>query len=275
VVLASSLLLVALVEPARAQNVKEVCATAYDESQALRDQGKLLLARAQFTVCETACPAALAGDCTRWRADVDVRLPTIAPAARDEAGNAIADARLRIDGKPPVGLAAARQLQLDAGRHTFRFERPDGSGVDVEMVLEERAKDVVVLGVFRGVVARPEGGGAPPAPRAEPERGPPAALYALGGVAVAAVGVAGVLTIKGHLDRGDLYDCRPKCAREDVDAVATTWAVAGIAAGVGAVAAGAFVWWWVSSEEPRAGSRRQPAGGASLADRGRPLEWRF
>jgi len=247
--------------PLRAQNVKELCATAYDQSQELRDEQKLLLARTQLLVCENACPAVLARDCTKWRADVDARLPTALPSARDAQGRTVDDAQVRIDGKPAVEL---KEIQLDVGRHTFRFERPDGSSVEVDAVLDERARAVPVLGVFPG--AATAGGDAT---AKTVSGGPPLVTYVLGGVGLAALGVAGVLAIKGHVDRGALYDCRPSCPQGDVDAVATTWTVAGVIAGVGAVEVGVAILLWVTSD----GAQGKASGHARR--RAPPLGWTF
>lgn len=254
---AAAFALLAGAATARGQNVKELCATAYDQSQELRDARELVLARAQLLVCESACPAVLARDCTRWKADVDARLPTVVPSARDAAGHPVSDARLRIDAKAAVDLEPGKVIQVDVGRHTFRFERPDGSSTEVEAVLLERAKAVGIVGVFGDT------GGPAPKP-ASASGGPPPLAYALGGVGLAALGVGGVLAIKGHVDRGALYDCRPNCPQGDVDAVATTWVVAGVTAGVGAAALAVAVWLWVDSDE--AGAKKAsvlaPRGGS-------------
>jgi hypothetical protein len=165
--LAFALLLIA--STARAQDAqKEACANAYDTSQVLRDEGKLLLAREQLAVCERACPPKLAVDCTKWRTEVEARLASI----------------------------------------------PPGAPVDVKPVVTGTAPTTAFTSLQVGGIS----------------------LLSAGGLGLA---VAAALTIRGHVQRGALFDCKPNCPQSDVDAVATLWTGAGATAAISAAAFGA------------------------------------
>lgn len=219
---------------------KEVCADAYDNSQVLRDDGELMLARAQLVLCQRVCPRNLGDDCQRWQSEVDARLASVVLEARD-AG----EVRVRIDDRPAEPLPPGEVL-LEPGKHRFVFERvADGRTVEQVAVLGAGDKRHRIVASF----ANDE-------PKEEPGLGGGAVtsivLLSVGGAALV---VAGALAIKGHVDRGALFDCRPYCAVEDVEAVRTTWTAAGIVAGIGgAMVAASLVVWLVTGDESEAAS---------------------
>jgi hypothetical protein len=236
---------------------KQACADAYDNSQLLRDQRQLTLARAQLVVCQRACPKRLAADCDAWLGDVERRMPAVVLAAVDPAGRAV-EARVSVDGQPPTPLPI-EPLLLEPGKHAFRFERlADGAVVERSEVLGQGEKGRRVAATFAAV----DETGTP---------GSEATAIALAVVGGAALVVAGVLTIKGHVDRGALYDCRPRCAQDDVDAIATSWTAAGVLAGVGGAALGAAALVWLLGDD--GGQPTSGAGGVALGRAG--LELRF
>ncbi|HZO11928.1 MAG TPA: hypothetical protein VFB62_01675 [Polyangiaceae bacterium] len=218
---------------------KEVCADAYDNSQVLRDDGELMLARAQLVLCQRVCPRKLADDCQSWQKDVDARLASVVLEARD-AG----EVRVRIDDRPAEPLPPGEVL-LEPGKHRFVFERvADGRSIEQVVVLGAGDKRHRIAASFDE--AKPEepglGGGAVTS----------IVLLSVGGAALV---VAGALAIKGHVDRSALFDCRPYCAVEDVEAVRKTWTAAGIVAGIGgAMVAASLVVWLVTGDESEAAS---------------------
>lgn len=213
---------------------KQACADAYDNSQLLRDRGQLGLARAQLLVCQSACPERLAADCTQWLASIEAQLPTIVVRAVDAAGAAV-PARLRIDGQAEQALPAT-PVVLEPGRHRIALERvADGAVVEQVVELSDSDRERLVVATFS----------APETTSAEP---PPAGAVTLLTIGGGAVLVAAVLAIKGHADRSELHDCRPHCAQEDVDAIATTWTASGVVAGAGGAVLGAGLLWWLLAE---------------------------
>jgi hypothetical protein len=218
---------------------KEVCADAYDNSQVLRDDKQLMLARAQLAVCQRACPQKLAADCQRWQTEIEARLASVELEARDQLNRPV-KTRVRIDDRPAEPLPAGEVL-LEPGEHRFVFEREHGRAIEESVTLKEGEKR-------RRVVASFSDG----APLKIAEDGmAPNEVTAIVLTSVGNVGliVAGALAIKGHVDRGDLFDCRPNCPQEDVDQVRTTWMASGIVAGIGGAMLGtALVVWLVGGE---------------------------
>jgi hypothetical protein len=210
---------------------KKACADAYDNSQVLRDEGRLWLARAQLLVCQRACRSELAADCEKWRGEVEARLPSVVLAPHDPNGTTV-DARVSIDGKEAEPVPSGEVL-LEPGDHTFRFENDDGEVVEATLTLAEGDKAREVEAKFSTIV--PKGGVDPIAVTA-------IGLGAAGAIAViAALG----LTIKGHVDRNALFDCKPNCAEEDVDAVRGKWTAAGVVGALGLAAGGAGLVVWL------------------------------
>lgn len=232
---------------------KAVCADAYHQSQVLRDEGKLVLARAQIAVCKAACPAHVSGDCEEWLGEVETKLASVVIVARDAAGNPVAAPRVVVDGR----TADARgPIEVDPGAHVVRVEHA-GTTVEkrVEVAVGQKGARVEVL--FPGGVRV----AAPPAPAPAPPwstGGPPKATWVLGIGGLAMLGAAGVLGVHGHTRRSDLDACSPRCAPEDLDSIRTEWWVAVGLAGAGTVAVGAAAIVWASTSPAGHGGRASP-----------------
>jgi hypothetical protein len=236
------------------------CTAAYEQGQELRRQDKLAASRAQLLICEQTCPKALVADCTRWRSEVEGLMPTVRLRARDAQGQPTA-ARVLLDGTLLVEHLSDTPVPVDSGDHVFRFESPSGVTAEVQVSLHggERSREIeAVLG--------------PATPAATPraERPIPMPSYVLGAVGLVGLGLAGALTLKGHIDAGHLNaTCAPGCAPSDVNAIATLYDVAWVSGGVGAAAlAVALVLWkpWGSAPPPAAGDLffAPTIGGATL-----------
>jgi len=256
--------LVLLLAPgaARAQHSpKEQCASAFDHAQDLRDEGKLLEARAALVVCERTCPPTLTPDCALWRREVDALIPSVFVSANGARGERISDVRLRIDGRnvtEPLDAA----IELDPGPHTFVFQRPDRSHVDVAVSLQKSEKGRRVVATFLSDAASAS---AVRAPLRSGLRPPPPAAYVIGGLGLLALAASAVLTIKGHVDRQALFHCEPNCSVDDADAIRVTWDVAGALAAVGAVGLGVAGFVWATSPAPSSPSPN--AGGVVVGGR--------
>ncbi len=109
---------------------KTTCADAYSTSQSLRDEHKLLAARAQLRVCaRQACARYARGqmvtDCTTWLAQVDQAIPSIVFAVKDGSGNDLSAVRVTMDGQPLTDKLDGTAIQIDPGEHHFSFESAD------------------------------------------------------------------------------------------------------------------------------------------------------
>ncbi|MDB4938190.1 MAG: hypothetical protein JWP87_5162 [Labilithrix sp.] len=222
------------------------CIDAATRGQKLRDEGKLLEARAALVACtRDPCPAPVRADCADWLARIDDVTPRIVLGARAD-GKDLVDVRVFANDDPIAEELLGREQRLDPGPYRFRFERRDGGGIaTVDAVL--RAGDPVrsIVATFPGA-AKPGAGNAPSAggePRDVPVAGPSTktiGLVALGAGAVLATASFAIFALRARSEYDDLRgSCSPSCAASDTSALRTNLVVAdvsGIAALVFGVA---------------------------------------
>lgn len=237
----------------------QACATAYEQAQVQRRKGQLNAARKSLIHCvRDVCPAFLRQDCSQWLNEVERAVPSIVVEARDSAGQDRPDATITIDGVT-VQLTDGKSVTLDPGPHSLHVEAPGLTPAALQIVVREgdqRRRIGVTL-------VRPT------------TRPVPALSWVLAGAGVVAIGVGAGFGIRGLSDRAALDDrqCKPSCPSSEVDSIRTSYWVADVSLGVGAIALGAALWLYVArphkSEAPRterAGlSLRPSAGGGSVA----------
>jgi len=120
---------------------KQVCADAYETSQSLRDDGKLLKSREQLRLCARAeCPDAVAKTCAEWLTEVEQRIPSIVLSAKNGSGVDQIDVRVTMDGADLTSKLEGRAVEVDPGVHTFVFEGTDGR-FEQQFVVRQGAKD--------------------------------------------------------------------------------------------------------------------------------------
>jgi hypothetical protein len=241
----TGLVLLLLGASAAEARAADVCLSAPVEGQKLQRAGSLLQARERFAQCaQKACPPQIVQDCTRWVQEVEHALPSVVVAARDPQGNDIVDARVSIDGQPPV-VVTARAIDLDPGPHHFVFSHAPGPDVAIEALLRDGEKDREIRATLGGeaVPAHPpasdsihEGEAVRPVP--------PAALIA-GAVAVAGLGVFAVLGTMGVVRRGNDH-CDTGCSAGDKSSVDADFLGADVGLGVGLVATGVAAWLYLA-----------------------------
>jgi hypothetical protein len=223
-----------------APSAGDTCVMAYEQAQQNQRARRLLQARADLQLCQRVCPSMLTLDCDRWLGEVTGAIPTVILYAMDPQGRSLSAVRVLLDGAPLVESLDGAQVEVDPGEHTFTFEDRRGSRTETRVAVNasERAQTISVR--LDDIAPGPLGN-------------PPTASWVLGGVALGALAIGGVLAIKGHVDRGDLESsCAPSCSEDDVDTVRTEWAVAGVAAGVGAAAGIAALVVWAADGAPSA-----------------------
>lgn len=232
---------------------KARCQSSYVTSQALRRDGKLSEAKTQLLICKETCSASFAGDCARWLDEVDALFPRVRLVVVSSEGRPVSDARLFVDGSH-LELDES-SLPLEPGTHVLRVEargyQPSETTVSLRVGERERPVEVVLepnapppreradneeddLEKVRMAAARDQGGSRVPS-------------FVVGGVGIASLVAAGALAIKGHVDRSGFSECSPRCDPKEVDAVRSTWVVAGVLGAVGAVTIGLAVVLWPSS----------------------------
>ncbi len=229
---------------------EDACVSAYDASQRLRRDGKLLSARTELLRCASeACPAAVSKDCTRWLAEVEQSLPTIVLAARDEQGRDITEARVTLGERVLAERLDGRAVALDPGPHTLSFELAGGRKFEQQVVVRQGQKNRLVelrleprapapAANERATVPSPK---PTPAPTSADDQREPAAIptlaWVLGAVGVAALGGFVYFALDAPADVDDMdRRCAPNCPQDEVDAAERKALFADIALGVGVAA---------------------------------------
>jgi len=272
------LVVAAIATPALAEEPsKEQCVDAYVKGQEARRAGKLLDARASFVVCGRAsCPMPFAGDCRRWRDEVEAAIPTIVFDVVDRLGRRPTDVRVSADGAPFAGKIDGRALPIDPGAHVFVFELSGVPPQRVEATILEGIKSQkVTLALAPAVDHRDT------LPIMETTRPIPAGAWLAGGAAI--VGVAsfaffGLLANSQESDLRALCASAMGCTDADVqsgrDAIHTKQIAADISLGVGVVSLGIAEWLFATRPTVTAAPARvgvRPASGGWTAE----AVWRF
>jgi hypothetical protein len=185
-------------------------------------------------------------DCDQWLVEVDASLPTVVISARDRDGRDIGDVRVLVDGAPFLEKLDGKAVSIDAGEHKIHFERAGESPLDQQIIVREGEKNRQVAVRFGPAMDKSPPAKPPPVepvPPSQPEvkRGPPVLALTLIGVGVVALGVSGYFEYQQIINYNALRDgCaqRHNCLSSDIDTVASERLYAGIALGVGVVAAG-------------------------------------
>jgi hypothetical protein len=128
---------------------KAECFDSASRGQTLRDQHKLVDARAAFAVCaRPVCPKQVSKDCTAWLDQVDQALPTVVVTVSDPAGRDLLDITVLLDGHPLATRVTGQSVPIDPGVHVFHFEAADGSRLDRSVLVREGVKNQAVAVVI-------------------------------------------------------------------------------------------------------------------------------
>lgn len=210
---------------------REQCASAADQAQQLRDEGKYRRAREQLLVCaRDVCPGPIKSDCGKWLNEVDRDAPTVVFGARDSKGD-LAEVKVTMDGVAVQDRLDGKPVLVDSGEHTFKFESKDGAIKEEKVILRAAEKARPIIVTF-GTKEPPP----PPPPSGGGEGGSLVLPLALAGVAVVGIGAFAIFGITGKGDVDDLQKCKPNCKEADVDSARTKLIIADISLGVGVVA---------------------------------------
>jgi hypothetical protein len=249
--------LVLLVPASAAAEPKDACIVAYEQTQTLRKDGKLVSARAEAAVCaREACPSLLTKDCTRWLHELEASTPSVVLEARNEAGAALGDVQVTVDGVVLATQLDGKPIAIDPGKHVFRFESGGATSSETVLVREGEKNRRI-----RATLATRAEQDAPP-----PEgRHVPAGVWIFGGASIVALGVSAGFAIDGLAKKGSLDECRPRCAPSDVDAMSASFTVADVALGAGVMAAVTAAYLFFT--RPKGPDQPRPLAGAMRAGR--------
>lgn len=227
---------------AAAAPTKKECAAAYEQTQALRADGKLTSAHEQAVVCAAdACPAVVRGDCARWLQEIEASQPTAVFQVIDPQGQETAAVRLHVDGQLVRERLDGKAVPIDPGERVLRFEIEGAEPVEQRTVIREgeKLRTITVKFPAAGGAAGPGPDVAPPAEEADEGEskggGAPALAWVLGGVGVVGIGVGATFGVLGLGQKSDLEEqCAPRCTDDEVASVRTKLILADVGVGVGA-----------------------------------------
>lgn len=272
----------ALAMPASAQQSapsKKECAAAYEETQALRKEGRLGDAQRRALVCtQVACPDVVKQDCTRWLGEIETNQPTVVFEAFDAGGAETAAVEVSVDGVLLKDRLDGKSVSVDPGERLFRYRLTDRSGTAMEtkVVVREGEKNRKLTVRFAAPSASADGGdggGAADGDAADAgSGGVPTLAWVLGGVGVVGIGAFatfGILALGEKSDREAPVaegGCAPNCSDEDVSSVRTKLVLADVSLGVGVAALGVATYLFLASRSeaaPPSQSALRVQGGAT------------
>jgi hypothetical protein len=234
---------------ARADDAK--CVAAFEETQSLRNTGRLRAARERAIICASdACPKVTTKDCMRWLTEIEQATPSIVFIARGANGAELDTARIIVDGKLAAERFDGRAQPLDPGPHEIGVESSGRAPFVTKIVLAEGEKNRRITIPFD---TKPE----------DLPRPIPTVTWAFGGVAATAMIGTAFFGIRGLVQKGDLDDskCSPGCNADEVNSMTRNLAVADVLFGVALVATVAGVVTYLM--RPPAGVSPKPLTSAS------------
>jgi hypothetical protein len=183
-------------------------------------------AKEEITLCEHACPTALAKDCEAWLPEVQAGIGKLVVSIKRRDGSTPETVRVFIDEvETPIGNGT---LEENLGKHTIRVESPamKGTSVTVAVPLGTPATISIELDPLPSDQGGPGG-----------KRGVLLYPFVIGGIGLGVVAIAGGLGIAGQVDvanmRATCAKTKPLCSPQRVDVVRKEWIAGGVLAGVG------------------------------------------
>lgn len=208
--------------------MKNHCADAYEATQRERAAGHLLVARKNGIFCaQNSCPEVLRSDCAKWTDEIASSIPSLVIEVRSPSGELLSNVYVELDGAAFADHLDGRAVELDPGRHHFRFEAIGLVPKQQDLVLLEQHE----LQHLRVALA-PE-----PVPH-RPAPSLPAASYALGGVGALGLGSFAFFGLTGNHKKSELDSCKPACNEDLKSPIQRDYLVADISLGVSLVSLG-------------------------------------
>lgn len=226
---------------------RETCAAAADQAQQSRDEGKYRRAREQLLICaRDVCPAPIKRDCLEWLSQLESIAPTIVLGAK-EGTKDLSDVKVFVDGVLVTDKLDGKPMQMDLGKHKFRFDFA-GKSKEEDVIVGAGQKNRNIGVVFE---AAPPPVTTPPPVKEGGGSLVPAII--VGGIGVVALGSFAIFGLSGKSAVDDLQSCRGHCSEDSVDKARTKLVIADISLGVGIVALGVATYMFVTRPKVDAG----------------------
>jgi hypothetical protein len=240
-----------------AADEKEACADAAEAAQRARIQKHFQVAREQLLTCSRAsCPTFVRNDCAHWLKEVDAATPTIVVRARDPGGHDVYDIKVYVDDRLLQPRLDGTSVPVDPGGHKLRYELPDRSTREEEVILVEGEKDralTLTVGSAGPTVLPAKASAASPSAGSTQAtttssyrtgKGP----WIVGGVGIAGLVGFGILQAVAQSRYSDLNgSCgmTHTCSAGDVSSLRAEFVASGIFLGVGIIGVATGVTWWL------------------------------
>jgi hypothetical protein len=232
----------ALAPAVAAADSKSECVQAYESSQVLRREARLLEARKALQLCTREdCPGLVRNDCGNWLGEVERALPSVIVQATGD-GQQLTDVTVTMDGDIVKNGLDGKAIDVDPGTHKFRYEASGFPPIETTVVVSEGEHYRPLIVAFRRPFVAPV--------PVRTQRPVPLAVWILGGASVLAAGSFAAWAIAGNQRKTELErQCAPFCSSSDVDGVQHRYLAADISLGVGVVALGAASLLYVTRPE--------------------------
>ena len=272
-VLVTAPLVLAATATAALGDVADDCVAAAEQAQPLRKDGKLRAAREKLVVCTKAeCPAAVRGDCTKWMTELDAVMPSVIFVATDSSGADVADVQVSVDGTVVATGLDGKEMPIDPGPHTFRFEHAGAPAVEQRSIIREteRHRPITVkfatpAPVSSSPTETPGGSAAGTGTRVLP--------FVLLGVGAASLAVASYFWLSGlneHSTLASTCALSHACSENDINAARNRLVVGDVLGGAGivvaAIGAGLLIWGRPAAQAAAPPVGVQPVPGGAMID---------
>jgi hypothetical protein len=234
----------------------DACISANEKAQAFRKKQQLVEARAALSACAAStCPEQVSRYCQERLSEVIKNIPSVVIVAKDGAGRDLTEVKVTVDGVPYADRLDGGAMELDPGKHTFRFEAAGQEPVVQDFILqqgEQNRRETIVIG---RVAPEPS---VKDASRSRRSTTPNTVALVVGGVGVAGLVAAGIfaaLSVSAHnayeQDCGSNIGAPPnRCNAAGVsgekDAAMKGTLATGLLIGGAAVAATGAIWYLVA-----------------------------
>lgn len=215
------------------------CANAFEATQRLQQEGKLMSALDQANRCAKAtCPKLLKGECSKWVSEITPKLPTIVVRVKTADGCERTDAKVEVSGVSKRGTENdADEIRVDPGSHDITATDPVSGKTKTTSINfaagEHRDVDIDF--------AEPDAvcGKSKKKSASAKKIQLPTILLGAGGAAFLTTGL--VVGLIGSSKRSDLDECKPNCPQVNLDHVQGFFTAGDVLGVIGLVGIGAAV----------------------------------